>query len=154
MHPKIHFIVGVLFIILLYFLFPQISFLNLFIILSSNVLIDGDHYFYYSFKKKDLNPIRCYKWYLENIKRTVSLSMDERKKIYSGFYLFHGIEWIIILLLFGIYFFPILSYVGIGFLLHFLVDTPSEFYFKGTKDKSSLIYNYYRFRKLKSLGKI
>jgi hypothetical protein len=149
MNPKIHLIVGILFTILLYFLFPQILFFNLFIILSSSVLIDGDHYLYYMLKKKNLNPIRCYKWYKENIKKTFSLPIEERKKIYSGFYLFHGIEWIIILFLLGIYFFPVLSYISLGFLLHFLVDIPSEFYFKRTKDKFSLIYNYYRFRKLK-----
>lgn len=149
MNPKIHIIVGILLTILLYFIFPQISLLNLFIIISSSVLIDGDHYLYYMFKKKNLNPIKCYKWYKEHIKKTFSLPMEERKKIYSGFYLFHGIEWIIILFLLGIYFFPVLSYVSLGFLLHFLVDAPSEFYFKRTKDKSSLIYNYYRFKKLR-----
>lgn len=150
MYPKIHFIIGILFTILSLFLFPQIIFLNLFLVFSSSILIDGDHYFYYIFKKKDSNLIRCYKWYKEKIKKTLSLPMNKRKKIYSGFYLFHGIEWIIIFFLLGYYLAPRCSYIAIGFLLHWVADTPHEFYTKRTMDKSSLIYSIYRFRKLES----
>jgi hypothetical protein len=76
--------------------------------------------------------------------------MNKRKKIYSGFYLFHGIEWIIIFFLLGYYLAPRCSYIAIGFLLHWVADTPHEFYTKRTMDKSSLIYSIYRFRKLES----
>jgi hypothetical protein len=150
MLPRKHLIIAVLFTILLYFLFPKINIINLLILFSSSVLIDVDHYFYYIFKKRDLNLIKCYNWYRENVKKTLSLPKKERKKIYSGFYFFHGIEWIIILFLLGKFFFPVLSYVSFGFLLHFIADIPHEFYIKRTMDKSSLIYNYYRLRKLKS----
>jgi hypothetical protein len=152
MLPKIHLFIGIIFVILIHFIFPQLTIIYLLIILFSSVLIDADHYLYYILKEKNLNLVSCYKWYREHLKRTLSLPMSERKKIYSGFYLFHGIEWIIILFLLGNYTLSIFSYVALGFLLHWVVDTPHEFYIKRTKDKSSLIYNIYRFRKLQKKG--
>jgi hypothetical protein len=149
MLPRKHIIIGILFVIAIYFLFPTITLFSLLIIFSSSVLIDVDHYFYYILRRKDFNFIRCYKWYKENRKKVLSLPMNERKKRYSGFYMLHGIELIIILLVLGFYINSLFFFISIGFLLHFLVDTPNEFYEKRTMDKSSLIYNFYRFRKLR-----
>jgi hypothetical protein len=148
MLPRKHILFGIFTVVILYLLFPKITFFNLVILFFSSFLIDVDHYFYYILKKKDLNLTHCYNWYKQNVKRTLSLPMNERKKIYSGFYIFHGIEWIIILFLLGTYFYSPLLYVSLGFLLHFVIDAPHEFYIKRTLDKSSLIYNVYRFRKL------
>ncbi len=147
MKPKFHIVFGIVSSIIIYFLFPQITLLHLLVIFASSVLIDGDHYFYYILKKRNLNLIQCFRWYRDNLKKTLSLPMNERKKIYSGFYIFHGIEWIIIIFVLGFYINPIFYFVSFGFLIHFLVDTPSEFYFKRTFDKISLVWNYHRFRK-------
>lgn len=149
MLPRIHIFIGIIFLTILYFLFPQITLFNLLIFFASSIFIDGDHYLYYILREKNLSVVKCFQWYKRNVKRTFSLPMNERKKIYSGFYLFHGIEWIIILFVLGFYVNSLFLFVCMGFLLHFLIDTPSELYFKGTIDKSSLIYNLYRFRKLK-----
>lgn len=150
MLPKIHFIAGIFFIFLLYLLFPQISLIGLLIILLSSILIDADHYIYYILKKRDLNLVKCYNWYILHLKKTLSLPMKERKKIYSGFYLFHGIEWILLLFLLGTYVHPFFAFVSAGFLFHWIIDIPHEVYVKRTCDKISLIYNYCRFRKLSS----
>lgn|SRR4030042_214059 len=149
MLPKYHFIFGLSFVIFLYFLFPQISLLGLSIIFLSSFFIDVDHYLYYFLKEKNLNLKRGYNWYKNKIKRTYSLPMSERKKIYSGFYLFHGIEWIILLFLLGYFISSFFTFIAIGFLFHLIVDVFHEIYFKRSIDKSSLIYNYYRWRKLK-----
>jgi len=149
MLPKYHILFGSIFITILYFLFPQIGLLNLTIIFLSSVLIDSDHVIYYFFKKKNLNPFNAYHWFIDNVKKTLSLPMSERKKIYSGFYLFHGIEWIILLFLLGIYLSPFFLYISIGFAFHMILDIPDEIYQKRTVDKISLIWNYYRWRKLK-----
>ena len=147
MLPKYHIIIGILFVAIIYFIFPEISLLNLAIVLFSSILIDGDHYLYYIFKKKDFSLSKALNWYKEKSKSFWSLTKNERKKIYSGFYLFHGIEWIIVLALLGRFFFPPLTYVAAGFLLHFAVDFPSEICLKGTIHKSSLIYMGYLLNK-------
>ncbi len=148
MLPKIHFIAGIFFIFLLYLLFPKISLIGFLIIFLSSVFIDVDHYIYYILKERDLNLVKCYNWYMLHLKKTLSLPMKKRKKIYSGFYLLHGIEWIIILFLLGTYVHPFFAFVSAGFLFHWVIDTLHEIYVKRTLDKSSLIWNYYRFRKL------
>ncbi len=148
MLPKLHFIAGIFFIFLIYLLFPQISLIGLLIIFLSSVFIDVDHYVYYILKERNLNLVKCYNWYILHLKKTLFLPMKERKNRYTGFYFFHGIEWIILLFLLGAYVHPFFSFVFVGFLFHWVIDTPHEFYIKRTLDKSSLIWNYYRWRKL------
>ncbi len=148
MLPKIHFIIGLLFIIILHFIFPLISFLNLMIILFSSVFIDVDHVFYYIVKEKNINPWKAYSWFKSHLNHTLSLPMNERKKIYTGFYFFHGVEGLILLFILGTYVNQIFYFVFIGFFLHMAVDIPSEIFLKRTADKSSLIWNYHRFKLL------
>jgi hypothetical protein len=76
------------------------------------------------------------------------LPKQERKKIHTGFYIFHGIEVLICLFLLGIYFSKFFILIAIGFSFHLIIDLFDEFVKKGTLDKISLIYSYYRFRKL------
>ena len=153
MLPKYHILLGFIFVLILFFLFPEISILNLTIIFFSSWLIDVDHFFYYISKTGDFNLIKCYKWYRAHLRKTLSLPMNERKKVYSGLYFFHGIEWIIILFLLGNYF-SIFFFVFLGFSLHWIVDSPHEYYIKRTIDKISLIWNYHRFKKLNISGSI
>ena len=148
MRPKIHLIVGIFFVIILYLIFPQLSFLSLSIILLSSVLIDGDHYIYYILRTGNFNLIKCYNWYNIHLKKTLHLPISERKKIYTGLYLFHGIEPLIILFLLGVYVSQFFMFIFIGFFLHFIVDVPHEYYIKRTLHKISLIYSYTQFRKL------
>jgi hypothetical protein len=153
MLPKYHIFFGILFTLSLYAFFPQISFLNLAIVLFSSILIDGDHYLYYIFKKKNFNPLTALKWHKKEMEITCPLPMNERKKRYTGFYFFHGIEWIIVLAILGRFIFPPLIYVSIGFLFHFALDIPDEFRSKGTIHKSSLIYMTYLLYKENRKGK-
>ncbi len=149
MLPKFHLFFGIIFVVRLHFLFPQISFFNLSIIFLSSFLIDVDHVFYYFLKTGDINPVRVYRWYMKKWKRFHKIPREQRKNIYSGFYLFHGIEVLMILFLLGFYISPLFSFIFIGFSFHLLVDTVHERYDKGTSDKFSLIYSCYQFRKLK-----
>jgi len=154
MRPKIHIFLGIIFVTFLHFIFPQITFCNLSIIFFSSWLIDVDHYFYYILKKRNLNLNKCYKWYDKNLKETLVLSMEGRKKIYTGFYIFHGIEPLIILFLLGISVSQFFTFIFIGFFFHMILDIPSEIKIKGTFQKISLIYNYTQFRKIENNFKI
>lgn len=121
MLPKKHLILGAIFSIILFILFPKIGFLGFFLILFSSVLIDVDHYIYYIYKKRDFNISNSYKWYSKPIKKWNNLSQEKRKEFYSGIFLFHGLE-IIIILLFLIFYFNFFIYILIGFLFHQILD--------------------------------
>lgn len=148
MLPKIHLVIGILFISLTYLFFPNISKTGLLIILASSVLIDADHCIYYFIQEKDISIKKCYAWHKKHLKETLALPMSERKKKYTGFYIFHGIEWLVILFLLSIFVFPNFIFIFIGFLLHGVVDISHEYYIKRTLHKSSLIYSYIQWKKL------
>jgi len=153
MLPKYHFLFGIIFVIVLHFFFPQISFFGLSIIFLSSFLIDVDHVFYYFLKEGILNPFKAYTWAIKRTHAFHKLSRSQRKKFYSGFFLFHGIEWLIILFLLGTYVSRFFIFIFVGFSFHFIIDTIYEIYDKGTVDKISLFWNFYRFKKLKNMQK-
>lgn len=152
MLPRTHFLLGIIFVAILYFFFyPVISIFGLTIILLSSVLIDIDHYIYYIFKKRDWNPFRAHKWYIKNIRKLYSLSKKQTKAFYLGLYFFHGIEILIILFLLGNYISQFFNFILIGFLFHLSMDFITEIIFEQRFDKISFIYNLLTFRKLKDL---
>ena len=65
MYPTQHLLLGIIFSLVLLFLFPQIGFLGASIIILSTVLIDVDHYVYYVYKKKDLSLKNSYNWIIK-----------------------------------------------------------------------------------------
>ena len=155
MFPKTHFLLGILFVICLYvFFYPLISIFGLLIIFLSSVFIDIDHYFYYIFRKKDLNPFRAHEWYIKNMRRFHSLDKKQMKNFYLGFYFLHGIESLIILFLLGIYLSPIFNFILIGFLFHLIMDFIAEVIFEQRIDKISFIYNILTFGKLINIDTI
>jgi hypothetical protein len=153
MLPKHHILFGLIFIAVLFFLFPDISLLGLAIIFLSSILIDVDHMLYYFLREKNFNPLKAYSWYIERGKKICHLPREQKKNFYSGFYIFHGIE-ILILLFLSSNYIPLLFFVFVGFSFHFVLDIIHEIYDKATVDKSSLIWNFYRFRKLNASGAI
>jgi len=155
MRFKFHFLFGIIFLVLLYFLFSSIiSFWGLLIIFLSSFLIDIDHYFYYIYKKGDFSLVRAYKWYIKNAHKFYFLSKEKRKQIYLGFYIFHGIEPLIILFFLGLYVSQFFNFVLIGFLFHLSTDLISEIILKQRIDKVFLIQNYIITRKLTDLEEI
>lgn len=151
MHPLKHVFLGTIFSLILLFLFPQIGFIGFFIIILSTILIDIDHYLYYICKKKDWNLNNAYNWFIERKKRLNQLSKKERQKYKKDILIFHGIEFLIlvILLLFiHRYFF----FVFIGVLFHMLLDLISLIYFnEPIYAKISWIYNWKRNKNKESL---
>ena len=121
--------------------------MSLLIIFFSSVLIDGDHYFYYILRTKNFSLTKCYAWYKKHLEETLALPMNERKKIYRILHSSRNRTY-------DGFFFSRISVsqffmlIFIGFLLHFIVDIPHEYYIKRTLHKISLIYSYIQFRKL------
>ena len=155
MRLKHHFFFGIIFTILLYFLFsPIIPLFGLLIIFLSSVLIDIDHYFYYIFKKGDFSLRRAYKWYIKYSCKFCHIPLDKRKKFYLGFYIFHGIEPLIILFLLGFYLSPLFNFILIGFLFHLSIDLISEIIFGQRIDKISVIQNFLTTKKLTNFEEV
>jgi len=145
MYPKDHFIIGILFCVILFFIIPQISFLGLSLIFASSILIDSDHYFWFIFNFKNFNLKKAY-LYAKNNK-----SKKNRKKLM----IFHTIEFLILILILS-HFLKFLIYVFIGSVFHILIDT-IDLVFKIRKNKKSkryisLIYYFIILRKLKKFN--
>jgi len=152
---KYHFFFGIIFAILLYFLFsPLISLFGLSIIFLSSFLIDVDHYLYYVCRKGDFSLRRAYKWYVKYSHKFCLVSLDKRKKFYLGFYIFHGIEPLIILFLLGTFVSQFFTFILIGFLFHISTDLVSEIIFKQRIDKISVIHNLLLMGKLTNFEEV
>jgi len=149
MLPRKHFILGLIFSGILVYFF-DFSLIAGAIVLLSSVLIDIDHYFYYVHKKNDWGLKNSYNWFVEHGKKLKRLDLKERKKIYTGFYFLHGIEVLFILFLLGDFLHPYFLFVLFGFAFHLMLDIFHNFFYGHTRlDKFSIIYDYFKYKKLK-----
>jgi len=148
MYPTQHLLLGIIFSLVLLFLFPQIGFLGASIIILSTVLIDVDHYIYYTFKKKDLSLKNSYNWFIRKVTTFNNLPRKQRNKFYIAFCCLHGLEVLLILLIFSTMF-QYFFFIFIGFSFHLLLDLVSETRHRDRIDRISLIYDFFKFKKLK-----
>jgi len=153
MLPKTHIFFGLIFFLLLYFVF-HVSLINSVIFFLSSFLIDVDHYIYYVLKKKDLSLKRAYKWFLKLDKKYHSMPEEKRKNYYYAFCIFHGLEPLIIISSLAFLFhLTFLFFISLGFLFHLSLDFISII---SKKDNpfviSSLIYKRIYDSKRRDLG--
>ena len=120
MQFKQHLLIGfvVSYILIYFFNFHLLAGLIIFL---SSVLIDGDHYLWYSFETKDWNPLNAIRWYKQSIPKWFSLTPKEREKFKRGVFICHGIFfWIILLVLSFIS--QIFLWIFIGVMVHMVAD--------------------------------
>lgn len=151
MLPDKHVFFGIIFVLALFLLFPGMSLSDLTIIFLSTVLIDFDHYLYYIFRKKDISPLAAYRWHKKLHKKFLSLSREQLRKIYSGFFIFHGLEALLIVLLLGIFLSRFFLFIFVGFLFHMILDWYTEIRLKDRTDKLFLLFDFLNFKKLKNI---
>lgn len=147
MRPLTHLILGIFLAVTIFVVYPSVNVLGLAIIVLSSVLIDIDHYFYYIYKRKNINPIKAYKWYTTNRKKCCSLAKEQKAQVHFGTYCLHGIEILIILLLLGFFASNLFYFILIGFTFHLLLDLSVEIVYYNVYNKVSVIYAF-----LKSKG--
>ena len=148
MLPTQHLFLGIIFSLILLFIFPQIGLIGFLIIMFSTVLIDVDHYLYYVYRKKDLSLKNAYNWFAFRKKKLSLLSRKQRNEFYTGFCFLHGIEVLGLLFILGklsFYFY----YVLIGFIFHLFLDIVHQKTLHDRFDKYSIIYDYFKYKKLK-----
>lgn len=155
MRFKFHFLFGIIFTVILYFLFsPIIPLIGLLIIFLSSFLIDVDHYIYYVLRKRDISLRRAYKWYVKYSCKFCHIPLDKRKNFYLGFYIFHGIEPLIVLFFLGFYVSQFFSFLLIGFFFHLSTDLVTEILLRQRIDKISVIQNLLLMRKLTNFEEV
>jgi hypothetical protein len=121
MSPKWHILIGFVFSYLLVFFFHLSILSGIVIFLSSWLLIDLDHYFRYVYLTKNLSPVKFWKWSMEQKRKYEQLSKEEKSRRKKPVFIFHGIEfWILLALLSLLSRFFLLILAGI--LMHMLAD--------------------------------
>ena len=151
MFPKTHIILGFFLSLILYLIFPQINLLEALLIFLSSFLIDFDHYIYYIYKEKDFSLKNSINWFKQRSKKVKSLLKQKRKKLSTGFYLFHGIETLLISFLLGFFFNTLFYFVFIGILFHLILDQIEKFFLFRHPTKISIIFDYFNSHKLNKL---
>lgn len=69
MLPKTHIILGFVFSWILFNLFPNIGITGFVVVFISSFMIDIDHYLFYVFHKKDINPKNAFTWFISKNKK-------------------------------------------------------------------------------------
>lgn len=128
MIPKWHIIFGAVFSIIIYFIF-NITLIETLLIFFSSFLIDFDHYLWFIFAKKDINIFKSIRYLIKKRKIWINLKPTERIKYKRAPIIFHGIEFIALIILLMV-FFPILLFVLIGVIFHLLLDYIEMTYYK------------------------
>ncbi len=137
---KYHILVGVIFCGILFFLFPKINLIGLFLIFLSSIFIDVDHYTYYVYKKKDFSLKRAVNFFYSKMQKFLNLNKELQKNFYGGVFILHSIEFLILIFLLGLFFTNYFYFILLGLTLHLLFDIIFEYSFSGKIYKSSLFY--------------
>lgn len=152
LNPSTHIFFAIIVSIIIFFIFPSIGFIELGIFFFSSFLIDFDHYLFYVFVKNDFSLKKAYKWFLVKKIKYLALPKEQRKKHYSSFCYFHGIEPVILFTISGYFFHHYFYFVAGGILFHLVLDIINEvFIYKSSTNKYSIIYTFFKKKKLKCI---
>ena len=141
MLPKYHIVIGAITTSIIFSIFI-ITPLQALIIFLSSFLIDVDHYLLYVFKTKDLSLKRSIKYFFKRRDDWLKKPLEERKKSKLAIFIFHGIEFWILLIILAIYL-PIIWFVILGIFIHMILDYIDIIYRKDPwYSKFSQVYVY------------
>ena len=151
MYPKHHILLGFIFSVFVFILFPKIGILGVSIIFLSSFLIDVDHYIGYAIRKRDWNVMNAIKWNFEVSKKANLMKRKERNKFYVFLFFLHGFEVLFVLALLAIFVSPLFLFILTGFTFHLTLDVVHQRFYWDRMDKLSLIYDYFKYKKLKKI---
>jgi hypothetical protein len=98
-----------------------------FVVFASSVLIDVDHYILYIYKTKNFSLKKSFNWATQKRAKWAKLSSKEKKQYKIEYFIFHGIEFLLILFLLS-YFSVFFMWIAIGILIHLAADIPDLAY--------------------------
>jgi len=153
MLPQYHFVYGLIVSLVLYFGF-DVGVLGCLVFLVATVGIDVDHYLYYVYRKRDWSLRRAVGWFMEKGRILKKLDKKEIKEFYTGFCFLHGVEVLGLLWILGYFVWDIFYFITLGFFFHLVLDWIHQTTWRGRFDKFSLIWDYYKYGKLKFVEEI
>jgi len=145
MYPTQHLAIGIIFAGILFIIFPEVSLFGFFLIVASTVLIDVDHYLIYVGITRDWSLRNAYNWHRAAGRKIKKLSREEKKELRYCFYIFHGIEPLVLIFLFSYFISPYFYFIFIGMSLHMFLDIIFGIFHRYGFHKVFLIYDIYRF---------
>ena len=126
MLPRWHILLGLIFSLIIWIIFPYIDWIFIALIFLSSFLIDFDHYMCSVYKTGKLSLFDSFEYHRkERIKYLKERSRGIRRK--GDFHIFHTIEFNILVFLLG-YLWAGFYYILIGMLFHSILDIISGIY--------------------------
>ena len=117
MIPRYHIILGAIFSLIIWGIFPEINWFFILLIFLSSFLVDFDHYILAVMKTGKIGLIDAFGYY----RKLKEKAKWERGKKKSFFFLFHTIEFHILIGLLGFVWVGFF-YIFIGMVIHFILD--------------------------------
>lgn len=111
MKTSVHIIASTILAIPLYFIFGW----KVLFIFIGGVALDIDHYIWYVFKHKDINPLNCYRHFMKGLEK------DNYKFNIGILFIFHSIEFLTAAALLS-FFSEFVLMFAIGLLPHYMMD--------------------------------
>jgi len=121
MLPKWHILLGFIFSLLIWIIFPSTGLLFFLAVFLSSFLVDVDHYVYYAFKCKDISLPNAYRSCLEQGKRWDALPQKEKNKYKITPLFLHGFEFWLLLII-ASFFNKIFFFIFLGVIFHMAID--------------------------------
>lgn len=153
MYPSQHLFFAAIFSLILFLLFPYFGIVKISIVFLSAIFFDVDHYLWYVYKKKDLSLKNAYNWFIGNERKLLSFSRKQRNTLAGGLCFLHGIE-ILAIFFVGIFLSQYFLFVFVGISFHLLLDIINETIYRDRIDKFSVIYDFFKYKKLKFIDDI
>ncbi|MEM3113460.1 MAG: hypothetical protein QXI33_03510 [Candidatus Pacearchaeota archaeon] len=156
MLPKTHAILGLVFSLIVFAIFPEIKFTGFLIIWFSSIFIDVDHYLYYVYKTRDLSLKNAYAWFVKRHNYFLKLSYRKRRKKINSRPIvpcvFHGFETALMLILLAYFIHSLFWLILTGIVFHQILDfiyiLGNGYTFRHIGSQTYNILNYKKQKKL------
>ncbi len=120
MLPKTHIILGALFTVVLYLIFPLIPLYGLLLVFLSSFLIDFDHYLSAVKETHSLSLRKAFSYHT-NQGRIASIDKKRGIRKKGDFHIFHTLEFILLVLILSFIWNPFI-YIFTGMIFHSILD--------------------------------
>lgn len=121
MFPRYHILLGAIFTLIFFLVFQNTKIIYLLLIFFSSFLIDFDHYFNATVKKRKISLFNAFEYYrIQGVKERKEIASGIRRKS-PDFQFFHPIEFHLIVLALSLLWIGFF-YIFIGMLFHSLID--------------------------------
>ena len=98
--------------------------------------------------------VNAVKWFLAKGRVLKKMGLKGRSKFYTTLCFLHGIEVLVLLGVLGYFAWDAFYFVLLGFVLHLILDYVNEIKRGGRFDKVSIIFDYFKYKKLRFIEEV